>query len=76
MPPVTPSTALKDLLTAKELSVAKLVMEGHSNAEIAVELGVKTRTIAAHMCSIFKKLGFNNRVQLATKYLMECGPDA
>ena len=76
MPPVTPSTALKDLLTAKELLVAKLVMKGHSNAVIGVELNVKTRTIAAHLSSIFKKLGFDNRVQLATKYLMECGPNA
>ena len=73
MPPITQPTELKDLLTKKEMIVAKLVAESHSNASIAARLGVKPRTIASHLVSIFKRLSINNRVQLATKYLMECG---
>ena len=73
MPPITQPTELKDLLTKKEMIVAKLVAEGRSNASIAARLGVKPRTIASHLVSIFKKLGIKTRVKLATKYLMECG---
>ena len=75
MPPITQPTELKDLLTSKEMIVAKLVMKGQTNASIAVELGVKPGTIQAHLVSIFKRLNIDNRVQLATRYLLECGTD-
>ena len=75
MPPIPQPAPLKELLTKKEMIVAKLVTEGRSNASIAVKLGVKPRTIAHHLVSIFKRLSINNRVQLATRYLLECGLD-
>lgn len=75
MPPVTQSTTLKDFLTTKELLVAKLVSAGHTNASIAVELGIRPGTIKNHLTTIFKILGCKNRVQLAARYLMECGPN-
>ena len=74
MPPITQPTELKDLLTSKEMIVAKLVTRGHTNASIAVELGVKPGTISTHLVSIFKRLNIDNRVQLATRYLLECDP--
>ena len=75
MPPKTLPTNLKELLTPKELAVASLVAIGHSNVSIALELGIKAGTVKNHLTTIFKILGCKNRVQLAAKYLMECGPN-
>jgi len=76
MPPKALSTDLKDLLTAKELLVAKLVSLGHTNASVALYLGIRPGTVKNHLTTIFKILGCGNRVQLAARYLMECGPNA
>jgi LuxR family maltose regulon positive regulatory protein len=49
------------LLTAKELQVIRLAAEGHSNLEIAAELGVSENTVKYHNKNIFSKLGVNSR---------------
>ncbi len=52
-------------LTAREFAVARLVADGWTNGEIAVELEVSPRTIGAHIEHILAKLGVNRRSEIA-----------
>ncbi len=54
-----------EILTQKELEVAKLVAKGHTNKEISQILNVTLRTIKAHISSCFSKLELKDRVSLA-----------
>ena len=55
------------VLTAAEMAVARAVVEGKSNAEIARERGRSPRTIANQVAAIFKKLGVSSRLELARR---------
>ena len=54
-------------LTLTERRVAALVAAGRSNAEIARELFVSTRTVEAHLTRAYVKLGVRSRAQLAAR---------
>ncbi len=56
-----------ELLTDRERQVALLVAEGLPNRGIAEQLGVKERTVKAHLTSIFRKTGFKDRTSLAIR---------
>lgn len=49
-------------LTDRERDVLSLVAEGHSNAEIAIRLGLTGRTVETHTSRIFMKLGLEPAV--------------
>ena len=49
-------TRLLDSLTPREVEVLRLVAEGKSSKEIAVELGMAFRTAVCHRYRIFQKL--------------------
>lgn len=51
-------------LTARELEVAMLVVEGESNRDIADALHVSVRTVEVHLGRVFVKLGVRTRVEL------------
>jgi DNA-binding CsgD family transcriptional regulator len=53
-------------LTARESAVALLVARGYTNGEIARELGITPRTVAAHVEHILRKLEMRSRVQIAS----------
>jgi non-specific serine/threonine protein kinase len=53
-------------LTARERQVAGLVAQGKANREIAETLVVELKTVETHITHILNKLGFDNRVQIAT----------
>ncbi len=55
---------IKNRLSEKELEVVYLVLEGLTNDAIASKLDIKTRTVKAHVGSIFSKLHINDRVSL------------
>lgn len=57
-------------LTAREVQVLKLVATGKTNRVIASELFISERTVAAHLRSIFTKLGLSSR-SAATAYAYE-----
>jgi DNA-binding CsgD family transcriptional regulator len=52
-------------LTARESSVAGLVAEGHTNAEIAARLDVSLPTVKTHLLHVLAKTGCENRTRLA-----------
>lgn len=54
----------KDILTNMEYQVAKLVMRGLRNKQIAEYLSISDRTVGAHLAHIYDKLKLNNRTEL------------
>lgn len=50
-------------LSAKELTVLRLVAQGLNNREIAMQVGVTERTIKFHLSNVFAKLDVRNRVE-------------
>jgi len=58
---------LKNTLTARELEVLKLLIDGKTNSQIAQEIIVSTNTAKAHVGSILAKLSVTDRVQAAVK---------
>ena len=55
------------LLTPHELQVARLVVGGASNRDLAAKLFISPRTVEAHLTAIFRKLGVRNRRELAAR---------
>lgn len=60
---MAPAKAL-DSLTHREREVARQVVAGASNKEIAQRLDITPRTVKAHMGAMFDKLGVRDRLQL------------
>ncbi|GIW19798.1 MAG: hypothetical protein KatS3mg065_0094 [Chloroflexota bacterium] len=52
-------------LTAREYEIARAVAGGRTNAEIAAELGLSPKTVAAHVEHILNKLGASRRAEIA-----------
>jgi two-component system, NarL family, response regulator LiaR len=52
-------------LSSRELEVLKLLVDGKSNPEIAVILGISISTAKAHLRSIMAKFAVDDRVQAA-----------
>jgi len=56
-------------LTRRQKEVARLLMRGASNKEIASELGCAERTVELHVTALMRKTGTANRTQLAAVLL-------
>lgn len=55
--------ALDERLTEREISILRLVAEGHPNKQVAWRLQVSTDTVKAHLKNIFAKLDVSDRTQ-------------
>ncbi|HTU82850.1 MAG TPA: LuxR C-terminal-related transcriptional regulator [Candidatus Acidoferrales bacterium] len=53
------------MLSNRERSIAALIAQGKSNQAIASALSVSEKTVERHLTSIFGKLGFRSRTELA-----------
>jgi two-component system NarL family response regulator len=53
-------------LSARELEVLRLIVQGLSNKQIAYTLGIAEHTVKNHVKSILSKLGVEDRTQAAT----------
>jgi predicted ATPase/DNA-binding CsgD family transcriptional regulator len=58
-----------DGLTAREVEVLRLVAQGWTDAQIAEELVISTRTVNAHLTSIYRKIRVSSR-HAATQYTL------
>nr|WP_255480704.1 LuxR family transcriptional regulator [Quadrisphaera sp. RL12-1S] len=54
-------------LTSQEREVAHLAAQGASNAEVALSLGISSRTVAHHLQKVYAKLGITGRQQLSAR---------
>ena len=60
-----PSEEWLETLNARELAVLRGVACGHSNKQIARELGIAEVTVKFHLRVLFRKIGVNRRAQVA-----------
>jgi len=66
-------------LTVRQQEIATLLMNGHSNKEIGMRLGLAEITVKTHLTAIFRLLGVVNRTQavVAIRRLgVDCGTGA
>jgi DNA-binding NarL/FixJ family response regulator len=54
----------KPSLTDRERQVLQLIVEGNSNKEIALSLGISPKTVSVHRTNIMSKLDVQNTVEL------------
>jgi two-component system, NarL family, response regulator NreC len=59
-------------LTVREAEVLRLIALGHTNVEIARQLGVSARTVETHRANIHGKLALRTRAELV-RYALRCG---
>ena len=52
-------------LTPREREVLELLVEGHTNRQIANELGISEKTVKTHCGHLFQRLGVRDRTQAA-----------
>jgi DNA-binding NarL/FixJ family response regulator len=58
--------ATDDALTAREITVLRLIGAGNSNKEIADHLSIGEATVKSHVTNILSKLGANDRAHAVT----------
>lgn len=69
-PPRRPAAATRNNpagLTARQLEVALLLVDGLTNAEIAAHLVMSVRTVDSHVAAVLDKLGVRTRRQAAVR---------
>jgi len=70
-----------EALTARELEILQLIVEGRSNAQIAAALYISEKTVKNHITNILRKLDLHDRTQAAVFALrhglakLDDGPD-
>ncbi|QRN96266.1 response regulator transcription factor [Archangium violaceum] len=57
--------ALLGRITEREREVLTLVAAGTDNLQISARLGITERTVKAHVSNLYRKLGVQNRVEMA-----------
>jgi DNA-binding CsgD family transcriptional regulator len=66
-----PGKGVRERLSERECQVARLAAIGWSDKAIARRLGIGFTTVRTHLSHIFRKLGVENRVQLAARLAAE-----
>ena len=60
------STPSPEPLTAREHEVLLMLVDGAGNREIALALGISSKTVMHHTVAIYRKLGVRGRTEAAT----------
>jgi DNA-binding NarL/FixJ family response regulator len=61
--------AITAAVSARELEVIRLVVDGRTNDEIAGALGLSAKTVETHLRRLFERFGVGSRTELATRAL-------
>jgi DNA-binding NarL/FixJ family response regulator len=56
---------VRDRLTAKELKIVALIVQGYKNKEIATSLGTTEQVIKNYLRNVYDKIGVSDRLELA-----------
>ena len=67
--PPAARSALRDLLTPREIDVLEHLVKGETNAEIARTLVVSEGTVKFHVKNILRKMNASNRAEATSRYL-------
>ena len=59
-------------LSSREVEVLQLIAEGQANKQVAVELGISTKTVEKHRMHLMKKLNIHDTAGL-TRYAISAG---
>jgi len=68
---VRPSGSASVRLTSRERDVVRLVVDGRSNDEVGVALGIGSKTVETHLARVFERTGITSRTELATRAIRE-----
>ena len=58
------SRPVTDALSRREIAIVELIGQGHSNKEIARQLGIAPETVKTHVKRIFSKLGVSEETDI------------
>jgi len=58
-------------VTSRQKEVLGMLVEGRSNKEIAVRMGIEVRTVKAHIASLLRKMGVRNRIALSMQAIKQ-----
>jgi DNA-binding NarL/FixJ family response regulator len=64
-----PGAGVWSKLSPREMQIARCLIDGQSDKEIAVGLGISYWTVRSHVQHVFDKLGVINRRELMVRYL-------
>lgn len=70
MADTVPPGMFGDVLTRRQLEIAKFVAAGLKNGEIGSELEISIRTVEKHLERIYEKTDVPNRVMLAKSMII------
>ncbi|HEX6196361.1 MAG TPA: AAA family ATPase [Jiangellaceae bacterium] len=56
-------SSVPDTLTQREMSVLRLVADGHTNRQIGAELFISEKTVSVHVSRVMSKLGATSRTE-------------
>jgi DNA-binding NarL/FixJ family response regulator len=59
--------AVSPSITSREMQVLGMLVEGRSNKEIGLPLGIEERTVKAHVAKLMRKVGARNRIALSVE---------
>jgi DNA-binding NarL/FixJ family response regulator len=51
-------------LSARETEITKLLAQGHSNKDVARQLGISVKTVDTHRTNLMRKLGLHSITEL------------
>lgn len=66
-PQQAPTSAITELLSARESDILKFIAEGRSNKDIARTLAIAPETVKSHVKNIFTKLNVERRAQAVSR---------
>ena len=63
-PALKPAVDKLASLSAREREIARLIVDGATNKEVAAALQISERTVKGHLSNVFQKLGVTDRLKL------------